>query len=781
MAKKDDDFLKKLLGIFKIEALEHIKAMSSGLIDLEKAATPEMQMEIIETVFREAHSLKGAARAVNMTDVERLCQSLETVFAALKRREIISSPQMLDVLHHAVGSLDKLLVSAEAEGAKLAKPQIAELVSSLEGMASSQVSGRKQMISRIRRKSRAAGEKAKVDGQQPPDTQTPAPGSQLLPPELRTLMPDTVRISTAKLDSLLRQVEELLSAKLAASQHAAEVKELNSSLDQWKKEWAKAYPKLQKIRQSLEKENSPRRGGANSGLAELVEFLDWNRAYVKDLAIRLKTLAASTEHDRHFTGRMVDNLLDDMRRAVMLPFSSLLETFPKLVRDLCRDQGKEADISVVGADIEIDRRILEEMKAPLVHLVRNCIDHGIEKPEEREARAKPPRGTVTLRISQKNSSKVEIVVADDGAGIDVAKVKAAALKLGILSQEDTDKMSQTEALSIIFQSGVTTSPIITDISGRGLGLAIVQEKVDRLGGIISVESSPNLGTTIRLLLPLTLATFRGLLVNVGEQIFAIPSANLNQVVRAKKDDIRTIENRETIGLNGQAVSLVWLHDVLGLPRREAKSGDPEFIVAIVLGAGEKRIAFSIDEILDEQEMLVKSLGKQLSRVRYIAGATVLATGKVVPILNVSDLMKSAARVPVALAQVAALAEKAEAQRKSILVVEDSIAARTLLKNILESAGYQVKTAIDGVDAFTVLRTEDFDMVVSDVDMPRMNGFDLTAKVRADKKLSDLPVVLVTALESREDRERGIDVGANAYIVKSSFDQSNLLEVVRRLL
>jgi two-component system chemotaxis sensor kinase CheA len=774
VAKKDDDFLKKLLGIFKIEALEHIKAMSSGLIKLEKAATPEKQMEIIETVFREAHSLKGAARAVNMTDVERLCQSLETVFAALKRQKIISSPQMLDVLHRALGSLDKLLAPAEAEGAKSAKSPIAELISSLEDMASSQVSGRKQMISRIRRKSRAVREKTKVEGQQPPDAQTPTPGSQ-------PLTPDTVRISTAKLESLLRQVEELLWAKLAASQNAAEVQEVNGSLDQWKKEWANAYPKLQRIRQRLEKESNPRQGEANSELTELVEFLDWNCTYVKNLETRLKTLAASTEHDRHLTGRMVDNLLDDMRRAVMLPFSSLLETFPKLVRDLCRDQGKEADISIVGADIDIDRRILEEMKTPFIHLVRNCIDHGIEKPEEREAKLKPRRGTVTLRISQKNSSKVEIVVADDGVGMDVAKIKAAALKLGILSQEDKDKISQTEALSLIFKSGVTTSPIITDISGRGLGLAIVQEKVDRLGGITSVESSPNQGTTIRFLLPLTLATFRGLLVNVGEQIFAIPSANVNRVVRAKKDDIRTTENRETIGLNGQAVSLVWLHDVLGLPRKEAKSGDSESIVALVLGTGEKRVAFSVDEILGEQEMQVKSLGKQLSRVRYIAGATVLATGKVVPILNVSDLMKSAARISAAPSEVAAGAEKAEAKRKSILVVEDSIAARTLLKNILESAGYQVKTAIDGIDAFTVLRSEDFDMVVSDVDMPRMNGFDLTVKVRAEQKLSDLPVVLVTALESGEDRERGIDVGANAYIVKSSFDQSNLLEVVRRLL
>ncbi len=242
-----------------------------------------------------------------------------------------------------------------------------------------------------------------------------------------------------------------------------------------------------------------------------------------------------------------------------------------------------------------------------------------------------------------------------------------------------------------------------------------------------------------------------------------------------------MENRETIPLGGQAVSLVWLSDVLEMPRNAAANEAADRVPAIVLGSGLAHIAFRVDEILGEQEVLVKNLGRQLARVRNIAGASVLGTGQVAPVLNVSDLMKSAVQFATAPRLLATAGKPAQAQQRSILVVEDSITSRALLKNILESAGFLVSTAVDGMDAYTALKTATFDLVVSDVEMPRMDGFDLTAKIRADKQHSELPVVLVTALESREHRERGIDVGANAYIVKSSFDQSNLLEVIGQLI
>jgi two-component system chemotaxis sensor kinase CheA len=280
--------------------------------------------------------------------------------------------------------------------------------------------------------------------------------------------------------------------------------------------------------------------------------------------------------------------------------------------------------------------------------------------------------------------------------------------------------------------------------------------------------------------PLTLVTLRGVLLRTGGQVFVIPAMGVEGVARVAEAEIRTVESRETIPLGGHAVALARLSDVLEIPRKEAVNGPAGHAQAVVLGAGPARVAFRVDEVLGAQEVLVKPLGPQLARVRNIAGACVLGTGRVVPVLSVPDLMKSAVK-PAAAPRAVATETPVAAEQRSILVVEDSITSRALLKGILESAGYRIATAVDGIDAYTALKTATFDLVVSDVEMPRMDGFDLTAKIRADKRLADLPVVLVTALESREHRERGIDAGANAYIVKSSFDQSNLLEVVRRLI
>ncbi len=337
-----------------------------------------------------------------------------------------------------------------------------------------------------------------------------------------------------------------------------------------------------------------------------------------------------------------------------------------------------------------------------------------------------------------------------------------------------------ESLLLVFRSGVTTSPIITDISGRGLGLAIVREKVEKLNGAVSIDTRPDNGTSFTMVVPLTLATFRGVLVSVGGHLFVLPSANVEKVARVRKEEIQTVENRESLSLNGQAVSLVGLGAVLELETTAGRAlGEDPYLQIVVLGFIRKTHGFSSStKSFRNRRVLVKNLGPQLSRVRNIAGATLLGSGKVVPILNVPDLMISAVKVAPTFAETIVGAPQ---KRVSILVVEDSITARTLLKTILESAGYEVATAVDGIDAFAALGSAEFDLVVSDIEMPRMNGFDLTAKIRADKRLSDLPVVLVTALESREDKERGIDVGANAYIVKSSFEQSNLLEAIRRLI
>lgn len=719
-------------------------------------------MEIADRIFREAHSLKGAARSVGATEIEILCQSMESVLAGLKRREIALTSALLDLFHQAVSGLERLLPSLEG-GNRTAdeKSMVEALTLRLERTMSGSFSV-------------------------PPHGE-PERRVEGLPPAVqeKSLPKETIRISTAKLDSILLQAEELLSEKSAAGQREADLREIHRILTERKKEWVKVHPAARALQRSLERNGRQRGFGKwEPQVMRLLEFLEWDHLSVGSLERKLAALAKLSEQDRRSLGGKVDGLLNDVKGVLMLPFASLLEIFPKMVRDLSRDRGKEVEWTAQGEEIEIDRRILEEIKDPLIHLVRNGVDHGIEAPDERERRGKPRRprrGRVGLSISQKDAGKVEIAVSDDGAGMDAAKVKSAALKIGAIPPGEEESLDEKEALQLVFLSGVSTSPIITDLSGRGLGLAIVREKVEKLGGAVSVETRLEGGTVFRMVLPLTLAAFRGILVRVDEQLFILPTPYVDRVLRVDKERIKTVENRETIALDGKAVSLVRLGELLELPRRPA-SGEPMKNVPVaVLGSGEKRITFQADEILQEQEVLAKGLGRQMVRVRNIAGATILGGGRVAPILNVPDLMKSAVKIGRAPDRTETAVKTPPPDRKSILVAEDSITSRTLLKNILESSGYQVKTAVDGAEAFTLLKTEEFDLVVSDVDMPRMNGFDLTAKIRADKKLSELPMVLVTALESREDRERGIDVGADAYIVKSRFDQSNLIEVIRRLI
>lgn len=788
---KDAEFLKKLLATFKVEAQEHLQGISSGLIEMEKESSEERQAEIIETVFREAHSLKGAARAVNLPEIESLCQAMESVFSALKKKEAKPGTGLFDLLQEGVDFLGRILSAPGAQRTQEDKTLQAEFVRRLAGAVKTGETGKQGALEKGERiKGGNTPEIAEM--MKAGEVPRPVPEPESFTPETSPPVPDprapipilseTVRVSTTKLSSVLLQSEEMLSAKLAAGQRALDMKAANASFGVWKKEWAKILPIVQEVRPAVKIATN---NGMNHGngtkqrsLAKLLDFLDWNSNFIKSLEGRYVVEAKSAERDNRALGGMVNNLLDDMKKVLMFPFSSLLEILPKIVRDLARDSGKEVGLSLQGDEIEIDRRILEEMKDPLVHLIRNCIDHGIERPDERVRKNKPRQGTITVTIAPRDN-KVELVVGDDGVGINLVDVRAAVHKAGTLPGEKIDELADTELLKYVFQSGVSTSPIITELSGRGLGLAIVREKVEKLGGSVSLETAADTGSRFRIVLPLTVATFRGITVRVGERLFVLPTMHVERSVRLRREEIIPVENRETIRLDGEAVSLARLTDVLGLPR--SRTGEAtDMVQGVVLTASGTRIAFLVDEVLGEQEVLLKGLGRQLSRVRNVAGATVLGTGRVVPIINIPDLLKSAVKVS---APSVAPAETGtgESQKRSILVVEDSITTRTLLKNILEGAGYAVVTAVDGVDAFTRLKSETFDIVVSDVDMPRMDGFDLTAKIRNDKVLGNLPVVLVTALASGEDRERGIDVGANAYIVKGSFEQSNLLEVLGRLI
>lgn len=766
MPTNEEQLLKRLLVTFKTEATEHVQTIASGLVELEKAPTESAQFAILDTIFRSTHSLKGAARAVNVTEIERICQSLESAFAALKRRELALTPAVFDLLHQVVSVLGQLLHSRET-GSPMANPT--GLIISLE-------TALRQLVPP------AEGKLIPV----PVPAFTPVLEIQQASPRESPAMTDTIRVSIVKLDRMRLQAEQLLSVKDAVSRNATGVRRLQSRSSDWKRNWAKLRIDGRRFQQAIHhREASNGLSSADTHFPPVAQFLEWNLEFIETLHTELTELAKEAEHDQWSVAAIVDDFLDEMRRVVMMPFSTLLDLFPPFVRELSREQGKEVDLIIRGGEIEMDRRILEEMKDPLIHFVRNCLDHGLEKPGVRAERGKPPCGRIVIELSLIDGSHVEILIADDGAGIEIASVKAAALKLGLLAPGKEGMFVNKDALPFIFESGVSTSPIISAISGRGLGLAIVKEKVQKLDGVLSVETELGVGTSFRIILPLTLSRFYGLAVRVRNHLFIVPTRNVERVMRVRKEEVKTVGDRETIVFNGKTLSLVRLEDALDLsPNTIVAATEPSeaFLRVAVLTSANQRIAFLVDEILDQQEVLVKSLGKQLSRVRNIAGATILGSNKIVPILNVADLMKSAVRASAtAAARTVLPAKTGETKKKRLLVAEDSITSRDLLKNILQAAGYQVETAIDGIDAFTKLRTGNFDLIVSDVEMPRMNGFGLTEKIRTDKKFADLPVVLVTAADSRADREHGIDVGANAYIAKSSFDQSNLLEVIGRLI
>jgi len=747
MESAEEDFARKLLSTFRVEAVEHVRVISSGLLDLERSLSPGSppRPDVLEAVFRAAHSLKGAAHAVRAAAVEAVCQSLEGVFAEMKAHNLAARQELMDLLLEAVKVLEELAARA-GSGASKVDGGTAELIRKLDASAA--------------KESRAGAE---THASTSPNDASPVQ---------RPAAEETVRIPLKSMESLLVQVEEMLIAKLAAGQRAAELGKVLAATGEWRREWAKVQRELRTLGTDS--------AGFRLSFEKLSEFLRWNEDHWNSIDGKLKTISQAVAHDGRFLGALVDHLHADAKKALMLPFSSILDAFPRIVRDLLRDEGKESEFAVEGAEIAVDRRILQEIKDPLLHLLRNSIDHGIEPPLLRRQKGKPPRGNIVISISSTSGNKVEIRIADDGDGIDVEKVRSSAIKHGLVSQDEAEHLDPDQIRSLIFHSGISTAPMITSISGRGLGLAIVREKVLQLNGSLRVESPPSGGTVFVLVLPHTLSSFRAILVRVGSEFFGIPTAQIDRAARVRLDEINTVENKDVVFLGGRAFPLVRLCDVLEIsPDSSHEDAPKRHAQLLIAGAEEHRVAFVIDELLQEQEVLAKGLGPPLTRVRNVSGAAVLGSGKAIAMLNVADLLKSAVKASASPRPTAP--EKPGARKRTILIAEDSITTRTLLRNILETAGYDVKTAVDGAEAFATLRTQACDLVVSDVDMPRMNGFDLTTRIKADKKLSQVPVILVTALESRADRERGVDVGADAYIVKGSFEQSDLLAAIGRLI
>lgn len=595
---------------FAVEAVEHLHAITDGLLEMEKAPEGDRFPMIMENICRQAHSLKGEARAVNFQDIEIICHALESVFLSWKPEGPKPLPGSYDALHGALDTIRAMLASEGAMGPR----QRDEVVAKLQRIAAEPV----------------------VVPTTPPKRKLPLPVKEEGESPAgagKTGYEETVRIPLERLEALLLDLEELLAVKLTLIQRAEALRTAMSLAEQGKRQSAKIKAEIRLL------------AGIQTVLpSPLDEVLERNQATMNALEDTLSVLVRGGEQDAHAVSLVVDQLLDQSKKLLMLPFNTLLGMLPKLVRDLCRDQGKDVEVVIRGGDIEIDKRILQELKEAIIHLIRNCVDHGIETVAVREKKNKPGRGTITVEILPVDAGKVELVIRDDGAGIDVEAVKKAAVKQGVISAAKAARLSRDEAQSLIFWPSVSTSKAVTAVSGRGLGMNIVKEQVEKLGGRVTVETSLSIGSTFRITLPLTLTTFRGTFVDVSGQWFVLPSISLERVARIRRDQIITTENREVLSLDGHTLAFVALADVLGLSLMDKKSTPKPHISIGVLGIGDKRIAFGFDDVLTEQEVLVKSFMKPLSRVRNVAGATVLASGRVVPILNVADLLKSSVTV-----------------------------------------------------------------------------------------------------------------------------------------
>lgn len=744
----DEAFLRRLRATFDAEAQEHIEAMNRLVVDLERDEAPQRRSDLLEEIFREAHSLKGAARAVGLDAVETMAHDLESLLSNARAGKAALSP---DVFSRIYETLDRI-----AEGVGTASKPTSRVGVSRPPSAKERTAAPSGPASKRVDQAHSAHISGVVGGDPAGTNEAKAGGA-------------TVRVLASRLDALMAQAGEVVVARMGAEQLGGELRELLELVDHWHRDW-------RVVRSSVNKH--PRNGEPAAPTAEIRAFLQRNERRLRELGERLRLVIGRFNAEARHMAQVSGGLEDEVKNIRLRPLSTVFASVPRMVRDLANEQQKEVALRMIGADTEVDMAVAELLKDPLVHLVRNCLDHGIESPDEREAQGKPREATITVEAAAEGGT-VRLTVSDDGKGIDREAVREAALRSGDVLAEELTVMDDEAVLGLIFRPGLSTSAMVTELSGRGVGLDVVRQNVERLHGRIEVQSYPGKGTQFTAILPVTVTTTQSLLVKAAGHTFAIPLASVEQVIRVPQDQPQALVGQRVVRLGSRPVVLLPLEDVLSLQRDEERPQQTT-LTAVVVAAGEQRAGFLVDHLVGEQEIVVKNLGSQLPRVRHVAGGAILGTGEVVMVLNAGDLLKSVQRaetrgIP------ATVQPEGGRQRRTILVVDDSITTRTLEKTILEAAGYDVRVARDGAEAWSQLQTDGCDLVVTDVMMPEMDGFELTRRLRSDEARKHLPVILVTSLESRTDKERGVEVGADAYIVKSAFDQDALLETIRRLL
>ena len=733
------DIRQELLSIFAAEHGEHVSRMRA-LLDSAAEDPAAVPASIHNELLRSAHTLKGAARAAGVAVVESLAHRMENLFG--RARE--GAPRLNRTVIAAVRrALD---ASEDAIGATIAQRTPLDAGPVLEQLDAALISDGSVEA--------CAAPQTRRDPQSEPDDNTaPEPF-------------DTVRVRAEDLDRLLRSSAQLLAYALGQAQ-------ISDGINRF-------YSAVRSLQVAVEPNGQ---GVPAPGARKRTTPLGSIHEHLRALASSARAIRVQQQRNEWTLEQLAQRLEQDVARVRMVSAHDVFDMFGNMVRDLAREHGKEVEFRAEGLDVYADRRILQALKDPLLHLFRNAVSHGIELPEERRQKAKLPAASISLRVTAQRG-RLEATVEDDGRGIDFAAVKATAIRLGILSQADAGTCGTQELLECLMQPGFTTATQVTTLSGRGMGLSVVHEQVRRLQGEIDIRSKHGLGTSVSIAVPLSLATHHVALVSAARQTFAIPTLGIERLYRFKLQDLVRVQGRESIQVDGQYVPLAMLADLLGLHSGpeplKPEPGEPQFVRAVLLRSGQERLALVVDEFSDERHAVVTDLGLPAEKAGKAAGGVVLEDGRVAIVLSPADLVmayRQAGRGSSFLAATPALAR----EQASILVVDDSITTRALEKSILEAHGYRVRVAVDGIQALELLRAEKADAVIADLMMPRLDGFGLLQAIKKDSQLADIPVVIVSSIERQEDQERGLALGADAYILKQKFDQRELLEIVRQVL
>ncbi len=761
--------------LFRGEAEAHAAALSEGLVKLEGTSDPAT----VEPLMRAAHSIKGAARVIGLDIAVKLSHAMEDVLVAMQKGRETIAPSRIDQLLKGTDMLASLARIDEASVASWTAendPAVDELVALLRELppagapkpvAAAPVAAPVPAPAPVVAAPVVAAPvvPAPVVAPAPAPTtavQKPAPPQQSMPAQPAApaaTRVSSVRVTAEKLDRLL----QLAGETMLESRRLGAIRDEAMDL---KRQLVRLEDELDRVRATV------RRAGLDPAtIAPARTLVDGARDRVLG---HLLTVEGAIRRGEETSTQLYHEVLSSRMR----PFADATSALSRTVRDLARQLGKDARLEIVGESVPVDRDILARLDAPLNHLLRNALDHGIEMPDERRNAGKAPQATLRVE-ARHHAGMLRIRVSDDGRGIDLEGLRQRIVRRSLATSDMAAAMNRQELLEFLFLPGFSTAQQVTEISGRGVGLDVVQSTAREIGGVARIETELGRGTVFELELPITLSVMRALLVDVAGETLAFPLARIDRVVQPEAGAIRSVEGRSQFLLDGTSVGVVDAAVVLALAT-ERRKGEQEHIV--VLGSGEERYGFAVDGLSGEEDLVVRALDTRLGKVPHLASSAVRESGEPVLIVDTEDILQS---VRIALSEgrlrgARKSLESSSVAAKRALVVDDSATVREVERQLLVRMGFVVETAVDGVDGWNTLREGQFDLIVSDIDMPRMNGIEFVRTLRGDARFTRIPVIVVSYKDREDDRIAGLEAGATAYLTKGAFQDSTFADTVRDL-